>query len=242
MSLLNIMEQQKTSTRTPVIVTGKVTDNQDPDHLGRVKVKYAWRDDNDESAWVRIMTPMAGKQMGVYFLPEVDDEVVVAFQNGDIDYPIILGSLWSSNVAPPDGNNDQKNNIRMIQSRSGHKIILDDSDGQEKVTIIDKAENSIVIDSSNKLVTITSKQDMKLLATDGKITISAKEIEVKSSDGTTMESGADFSIKASSGKFGVDANELSLKASSQGTVEASAGLTLKASGNTTVKGAMVMIN
>lgn len=242
MSLLDIVERQRTASQTSVIVTGKVTDNKDPEHSGRVKVKYAWRDDNDESDWIRIMTPMAGNQMGVYFLPEIDDEVVVAFQNGDINYPIILGALWSANVPPPDANDDEKNNVRIIKSRSGHKIILDDKDGEEKVTIIDKAENSIVIDSKENLVTITSTKDMKLLAEDGKITISAKEIELKSSDGTTMESGADFSVTASSGKCSVESNELSLKASSEGTLEASANLTVKASGNTTIKGAMVMIN
>ncbi len=242
MSILEIMERQLSATRTPVIVTAKVTNNQDPEHLGRIKVKYSWRDENDESDWIRIMTPMAGNQMGVYFIPEVDDEVVIAFQNGNINFPIVLGGLWSNNIKPPDSNDDGENNIRMIKSRSGHKIIMDDKDGEEKVTIIDKSENSIVIDSKENLVTITSKQDMQLLAEDGKITISAKEIELRSSDGTTMESGADFSVTASSGTFGVESNELSLKASAQGTLEASAGLTVKASGNTTIKGAMVMIN
>jgi uncharacterized protein involved in type VI secretion and phage assembly len=242
MSLLDIIESRQSSVRTPVIVTAKVTDNQDPEHLGRVKVKYPWRADDEESDWIRVMTPMSGNEMGIYFIPEVNDELVVAFQNGDINSPIILGSLWSSVIKPPDTNQDGKNNIRMIKSRSGHKIILDDKDGEEKVTIIDKAENSIIIDSKEKLITITSKKDMKLLAEDGKISISAKEIEVKSSSGTTMESGADFTVTASSGKFGVDVNELSLKAASQGTLEASASLTVKASGNTTIKGAMVMIN
>lgn len=243
MSLLDIIEQQQTSTRSPAIVTAKVTDNCDPDKLGRIKVKYEWRDSNDESDWIRIMTPMAGNQMGVYFLPEVDDEVVVAFQNGDINAPIVLGSLWSKNIAPPDDNASQKNDIRMIQSRSGHKIILDDKDGDEKITVIDKSENSsIIIDSKNKLITITSEKDMKLVADDGKLSISAKEIEVKSTEATKMESGSDFSITASSGKVAIESNELSMKASSQATVEASGSMTVKASGNTTIKGAMVMIN
>jgi uncharacterized protein (DUF2345 family) len=113
----------------------------------------------------------------------------------------------------------------MIQSRGGHKIVLDDRDGAEKIAVTDKSGNSIVIDSKENLVSITGKKDIRLSAA-GKITISADEVEIKSTKGTAMESGADFSIKASS----------------QGSFEASAAMTIKASGNTVVKGAMVMIN
>jgi uncharacterized protein involved in type VI secretion and phage assembly len=243
MSILDILDRKRSFEGSPVIATGKVTDNKDPQKQGRVKVRYEWRDKNNESDWIRIMTPMAGKSMGVYFLPEVEDEVLVAFQNGDLDAPVILGSLWSKNIPPPDLNDNEKNDKRMIQSRSGHKIILDDKSGEEKITIVDKSgNNSIVIDSKEKLITITSEKDMKILAENGILTINAKEIAVSTSQGTSFESGADFTVKASSGKASVESMELSLKASSQGTLEASAALNVKASGNTTIKGAMVMIN
>ena len=73
------------------VVVGLVTNNQDPDKLGRVKVRFPWLGDSDESAWARLATPMAGKDRGLYFLPEVDDEVLVVFEHGDLRFPYILG-------------------------------------------------------------------------------------------------------------------------------------------------------
>jgi uncharacterized protein involved in type VI secretion and phage assembly len=222
------MQEQKIDKGMPVIVTGKVTDNVDPEHLGRVKVKYEWRDDNDESDWIRILTPMGGNEMGLYFIPEVDDEVVVAFQNGDINAPIILGSLWSSVLKPPDSNQDGKNNLRMIKSRSGHTIILDDKDGAEKISVIDKSSNnSMVIDTANNTITITSDQDIALVAKKGKITLDAKELEFKSSQATSVTAGTDFTVSASSGKAAIDAGQFDLKGSTQGSIDGGATLTVK---------------
>lgn len=243
MSMIDLLEeQQRNATRFTGIATAKVTNNKDPDGLGRVKLKYEWRNADEETDWVRLMTFMGGNETGAFFLPEVDDEVVVAFQNGDIDSPIVLGSLWSQNVVPPETNSDGENNLRLIKSRSEHKLIFDDTDGSEKITIIDKEDNSIEIDTSNKTITITSMQNMNLLAEDGKITISAKEIEVKSSEKTSMEAGSDYEVKASSGKVSVDSSELELKAAAAGKLEASGNLDVKSSAILTVKGSMVKIN
>ncbi len=174
-----------------------VTNNKDDGGVGRVKVKYPWRDNEDESYWARIATPMAGKEMGLYFLPEVGQEVLVAFKNGDIDYPYILGALWSTNKKPPETNSDGKNNIRLIKSRSGHKIVLDDTDGSEKIEVIDKSgSNFITIDTANNTIEISSNKDIKLTASNGKISLDAMEIEVKSKASTKIEAGANADLKA----------------------------------------------
>jgi uncharacterized protein involved in type VI secretion and phage assembly len=174
-----------------------VTNNQDKENLGRIKVKYPWRNNEDESYWARIMTFMAGNDMGGYFLPEVGDEVLVAFENGDIDHPIILGSLWSGKMKPPETNSDGKNNRRLIKSRSGHLIILDDKDGSEKIEVIDKSgKNLLRIDTTTNTIEITSNQDIKLKAPNGKISLDCLELEMKASTSAKLEANGNLDLKA----------------------------------------------
>ncbi len=180
------------------VAVGVVTNNQDDEGLGRVKVQFPWLSDADESNWARVAAPMAGDKRGAYFLPEVGDEVLVAFEHGDVRFPYVLGALWNGKDAPPADNADGKNNLRVIKSRSGHLIKLNDEDGKETIEIIDKDEkNKIVIDTANKAITITSDQDITLSATNGKIKLDAKEIEIKSSAASKVESGAGMDVTAS---------------------------------------------
>lgn len=186
------------AARISGVAVGVVTNNQDPDKLGRVKVRFPWLSDEDESQWARIAAPMAGKERGIYFLPEVDDEVLVAFEHGDIRFPYVVGALWNGKDAPPAANDDGKNNIRLIKSRSGHVVKLNDEDGKETIEIIDKSEkNSIVIDTAKNTITITSDKDITLKAANGTITLDAKEVKTKSSAKSTIEAGSGMDVKAS---------------------------------------------
>ena len=89
----------------------------------------------DKSAWARMSTAMAGNKMGLVVYPEKDDEVLLDFVNGNVNEPVILGSLYNGKDKPPFDNADGKNNIRTFVSRSGHVIEVDDKDGSEKITI-----------------------------------------------------------------------------------------------------------
>lgn len=192
------VQQDRQIGRIHGVVVGVVTNNQDPDDLGRVKVKLPWLSDLDETNWARIAAPMAGKQRGVYFLPEVDDEVLVAFDHGDVRFPYVLGALWNGNDAPPVTNSDGKNNIRMIKSRSGHVIKLNDEDGNETIEITDKSQkNSIVIDTSKNTITVTTDKDITLSASKGTIKLDAQKVEIASSDTTKLTSGSTMNIEAS---------------------------------------------
>lgn len=180
------------------VVVGVVTNNNDPDGMGRVKVKFPWLNDTDESHWARIAAPMAGTERGFCFYPEVDDEVLVAFEHGDIRFPYVLGGLWNGQDAPPETNSDGENNVRIIKSRSGHVVKFTDKDGEEKIEIIDSSEkNSIVIDTKENTITVTSEKDIALSATKGKISLDAQDIEITSSAATKIESSADMDLKAS---------------------------------------------
>ena len=186
------------AARIPGVAVAIVTNNQDPDKLGRVKVRFPWLSDEDESQWARVAAPMAGKERGIYFLPEVDDEVLVAFEHGDIRFPYVVGALWNGKDAPPAANDDGKNNVRVIKSRSGHVVKLNDEDGKETIEIVDKSEkNSIVIDTAKNSITITSDKDITLKAANGTITLDAKEVKTKSSAKSAIEAGSGMDIKAS---------------------------------------------
>ncbi len=188
MSITGIFEQnRRSSSKIYGVITGIVTNNQDPDELGRVKIKIPRISGEDESNWARVISFMAGKDRGAFLLPEVDDEVLVAFECGNINMPYVIGSLWNGEDVPPETNSDGENNIRMIKSRSGHIIKLDDTDGEEKIEIVDKNENNmIIIDTKNEKISIKSNKDIEISAPNGKITIDAKDIETTSSASTKI--------------------------------------------------------
>ena len=199
MNLFQELLEPTTLTRSRIygVVIGLVTNSEDPEKLGRVKVKYPWLSETDESNWARIATPMAGKERGFFFPPEVDDEVLIAFEQGDTRFPYVVGSLWNGKDAPPVVN-DGKSNLRMIKSRSGHIIQFNDENGKETIEIIDKStKNKITIDTSSNTISITSEADIELSAPKGKITLDAQALAFKSKDATKIESGSNLDIKAS---------------------------------------------
>ena len=178
------------------VVTGVVTNNQDPEGFGRVKLRFPWLSAKDESNWARCVTFMGGAERGAWFLPEVEDEVLVAFEHGRIDHPYVVGSLWNANAKPPGTNDDGKNPIRMIKTKAGHIVRLDDTDGAEKIEIIDKSEkNSIVIDTASNTLIVTVEGDITLTAK-GKIVLDCEAFEVKTKADVKMEPGGNFAVKA----------------------------------------------
>ena len=206
--LLDLLSPQDDSQHGPQSQTGKVygvvvgivTNNKDPDNQGRVKVRFPWLSDEEESWWARIATMMAGPSRGSYFLPEVDDEVLVAFDHGDMRFPYVVGGLWNGKDAPPENNSDGENNVRMIHSRNGHVLKLDDKKGAEKFEVTsssghifrldDKAgsEKVEIIDKtgSNK-ITINSVDNSIKIECLGKLTIQANDIEVTSNTKITLQ-------------------------------------------------------
>ena len=200
------------------VVIGIVTNNKDPDNQGRVKVRFPWLSDAEESWWARIATMMAGPDRGSYFLPEVDDEVLVAFDHGDVRFPYVLGALWNGQDKGPDSNEDGENNRRQIKSRSGHVlkfddksgkehfeiksksghiVRLDDSAGSEKVEVIDKSgSNSITIKSLDNSITVTCNGPLKMEALSIELT---SKTGVKISGNTNVEVTGSAMVKIQGG-------------------------------------------
>lgn len=179
------------------VTIGVVTNNQDPDKLGRVKVRFPWLSDQDESHWARVVSPMAGPERGLFCLPEVDDEVLIAFEHGLAEFPYVLGSLWNGKDKPPTANEDGKNNLRFIKSRSGHIIRLDDTDGSEKIEIIDKSgKNSVVINTKENSMAITAEADITIQSGKGKLILSGNGVEITSKAALKLEASQNMDIKA----------------------------------------------
>jgi uncharacterized protein involved in type VI secretion and phage assembly len=197
-SLLDLMSNDpaQQSGRMYGVAVGLVTNNKDPDDLGRVRMKFPWLSDDHESNWARVATVMAGPNRGAYFLPEVDDEVLVAFEHGDVRFPYVLGAMWNGQDKPPANNSDGKNNIRVMHSRSGHLIRLDDSDGSEKIEIIDKTgNNSLTIESSNNNITLTCTGKIKLQATQGIEITSDADVKIQANTSMNLEASGETVLK-----------------------------------------------
>lgn len=197
MSVLNYLLSGSGSSSINGVVIGVVSNTEDPDKLGRIKVKFPWLSPEAESTWARVVSLFAGKEKGIVFFPEIDDEVLIAFQNGNINMPFVIGSLWNGVDAPPETNEDGKGDIKMIKTRAGHTIKFSDKEGEEKIEIIDSSEaNSFTIDAKENKISIVSKQDIELSAPEGKVSIQAKEFEMKTDANLVLEAGADFEIKS----------------------------------------------
>lgn len=133
-----------------------VTDVADPDAQGRVKVKLPWvgeEDGESAQAWARVATLMAGPGRGTWFIPDVDDEVLISFMAGDPRHPVVIGSLWNGQDAPPetmDGAGD--NVLRTIKTESGHVLQFDDTSGASRITLTSSGGHELVLDDGNREV------------------------------------------------------------------------------------------
>ena len=249
-SLILGPEKEHEINRIGGVVTGVVTSNVDPQKLGRVQVKYPWlpkmSSSELSSGWARLAFVGGGADRGIVFLPEVNDEVLLAFENGDMSAPYVLGVLYNGKDKPPKGSAElvdsgtKKVNQRVIVSRSGHKIILDDTSGKEKITVEDKTgKNKIEIDSTKNEFKIISEGKLDLqskgdltLTSDGKLTLKAKQDFSASTDsGMDLKAQKAISINASQ-KVDITGNQ-SVSVSGNQKVELKsgpAGLTMQASG------------
>jgi phage baseplate assembly protein V len=179
------------------VAVGVVTNNQDPEDMHRVKVSFPWLNGGAESNWARVTAAMAGNGRGAYFLPEVGDEVLVAFEHGSADHPFVIGSLWNGQDTAPESNANGENNHRTLHSRSGHVVRLNDTAGSETIEIIDKTGNQkVVIDSAANTITIEAQGDISVTSSTGKLSMSAVGIELDSKAGVKVKAAANMDLEA----------------------------------------------
>jgi phage protein D/phage baseplate assembly protein gpV len=230
-SLLAAIDGAKPRPGSGGVVIGIVTNIKDPDGLSRVKVKFPWLDNDQESDWARLATPGAGKDRGFFSMPEVEDEVLVAFEQGDRNKPYVLGGLWNGKDKPPaTAEKGGKVQVRAFKSRAGHVITLNDEDGAGKQLIEIKTAggHTITLGDGDKLIKIKSQSHS--------ITLDDQGRAVK------LESGGDVEIKGAGGKLAISASGVELSSNASLKVQANAMLDVKTSAVLNIQGSLVKIN
>ncbi|WP_027666492.1 phage baseplate assembly protein V [Rhizobium leguminosarum] len=210
------------------VVIGTVVSLDDPLALNRVQVRLPYLG-NQVAPWARMVTPMAGGGRGLVMRPEVGDEVLIVYEQGDPRRAYVVGALWSNLDQPPDAGPDPSaNHWRFIRSRSGHLVKLDDTPGQERIEIEGK-------DGKSRLVIDTAGDSIALLAESGSITIEATA-------GTVTVNAPDAQVSVNAAQVSVDAtDEVQIKATSI-NVKATADLAIEAGGMLSLKGSQIALN
>lgn len=168
----------------------EVLSNADPKSKGRVEVRFQWQRGEMKTAWIRVMTPDAGisdlvsQNRGYVHIPEVGDTVMVGFRYNDPNRPFVMGSMFNGSTGA-GGNID--NNIKTTITRSGHTIKFDDTDKRESITITDKNNNIIFIDTANSSIHMSAPENF---------TITAKNIDITASQNLSMTAGKNMGISA----------------------------------------------
>ena len=262
---LNMFEGPPSTNKFYGIVTGIVVDNKHPEGEYRVKVKFPWireadaqytggtPDDEDFfSTWCRVVQFMGGKERGSFFLPEPDDEVVIAFEHGDVRFPMVIGALWNGKDTPFYDNNaqDGKNCYSTIRTRSGHciqwidkaddkteRIVLQTKIGKDECTTDHKSRDGHFIcldhtDGEEKIEIYDREQKRYILldATNEKITIECTgDIEIHATKNIVMKADENFTIEAGSDGTVKTGSNYKMEAGGTADQESSSAHTIKGS-------------
>jgi len=225
------------------VYVGLVTNNHDPINMGRIKVKFPWMHGAVESNWARMVQPYAGRERGMFFLPEVGDEVLVMFELGDFSQPLIVGATWNGVDPPPEpGDPGGDNHHKIIETRSGHTLVFGDAPGEEYIELFDSSlQNSVRWDSKTDSISITAQTgDIIIRAPQGAVNLLAKDIAFNVTDSATRDVGGDESVTVEQTATEVANNSKSWKANASLTGKCKT-LTFSASTRCTVSGSAASV-
>ncbi len=173
------------------LYAGIVEDNKDPEDRGRVRVKLEWISSDFTTEWANVAQIYAGDGYGAYWIPEVEDQVIVAFMRGQLSLPIVLGSIYSQRAMPKlvrSGSSDPK----YFRTRGGHMLLMEDGPGR-KIELIDASrDNSVVIDTEANSITVKSGGDVTIEAA-GSLVLKGNDVTIKAA-GTVTVSGSKINL------------------------------------------------
>ncbi len=211
----------------------------DPEKGYRIQVELPWLDGTNKSLWARMSTMLASQSFGTFFLPDIGDEVLIGFMNQDPSHPIVIGSLYSEKHKPPY-EFEAKNSKKAIVSREKLCVLFDEE--KKAVTISTPGKNTIEISDGGKCIKLTDQNKNEVTLDSSGITLSsAKDIVIKAKGAIKMEANAKITGEAKQ-DVSLKGINVKLQAKAGATIKGNATAELSASGQTTVKGAMVMIN
>jgi len=194
---MNMDEGFSSGSMTLGVTLGTVSNAKDDKGLGRVKVKFILKGQEVESGWLQVMSFFAGPGYGAFFLPQPGDSALLAFADGDASQAYVLGFMWNG-VQKPPLEAAQQQDVRVIKTKGGKTIALDDSE-KENITITDSKNNRIVIDTANNKISISSEGDFAISAK-GTLTISGAQVVVQNTAGSVKADLSGSSMQLQGGQ------------------------------------------
>lgn len=237
------MSQYESSSNRKIdgVMIGIVTDNNDPAGLGRVKLNLPIREVENETNWARIATMAGGAGYGSYFVPEVGDEVLVAFHLGEVRQPYVIGALWNNNQPPPNAASAgiTENSIRMIKTKAGHQLRFEDGKIEGKIILKARRNQSIEINDLMDSITITDGVGTNRIEINGGF---RQNVSIRSGL-STIKMNADGRITISSKSvLTISGGVINISAKGLLNLSGKAGVMLKSSGPVMIKGAIIKAN
>lgn len=229
------------------IALAKITNIKDPKNLGRVKCSYITSDDDaGETGWIFCLTPFGGNDYGAFFHPNVGDVVALAYQNGDIHRPFVIGYLWVQDAKPPLTVQDGENKDYRLTTPNKSYADFYDEKGKEKITVATPKKRTIVMDDENELLEIDDgKNKISMNGKEGSVeVICEKKLTIKVGSGVTITcDGNSGSVEIKTNKeIKLSSAQINAKASGTAEISANSSVTVKSSGVMTIKGSMTKIN
>lgn len=248
-------QSQSTDETVPGVAIGIVKENWDKEHPGMVKVEYFLGEKGKNlTGWVPVAAPYAGKEYGVYALPEIGSEVVLAFQMGERNCPIVIGSVFSKVNPVPKETALEKNTVKRLRTKGGCEIVFSEEEGKEQILIetpknlkllledeketiqvADKdGKNGIILDTKQGIMTLMADKSMELkVGGNVMVSLDGKTKTVQLASGKQVFK-ADQSVEVKGQTLKLEGTTVSMKGN--GTLK------LESGGSTQVKGAMVQLN
>lgn len=229
------------------ITLAEVTSIKDPDHIGRVRCRMLSTDkDSGDLGWAFVATPYAGKDRGIFFLPNEKDIVLIAFESGDVRRPYVIGSIWGGGQDAPV-KITEKNDTCMIKTKQNNTITLSDTEKRESITVETPGGHHVVLNDETGLMQIGDKNNKN------SVTLNSKQgtLEVKCVNKVTLKVGElNLTLDGQTGNvslsgamnFSVDSDQIKLQAKASAEIKSSGQATVASGGITVVKGGMVKIN
>jgi uncharacterized protein involved in type VI secretion and phage assembly len=241
------------------MLVGIVTDNEDPEGMGRVKVKFPTLTEDHTSNWARVVSMGAANSRGFDCLPEIDDEVLVAFEHGDIHRPYVLGGVWNGQDAPPnkpeDNVQDGKVRLRTIQTRTGHKLQFVEEDKQEKAGIYleTTGKHKVRLNDSDAFVEIETAagnvvklddkgQSIKIQTTAGQMITIQDPTDIAVTSNGNLSCNAPMSITNTAGAIANTATgAIAWNAGAAASLTTGATFTITSGGNVTITAPLISL-
>ena len=243
------------SQNIPGFVQGVVVENNNDKFKGMVKVEFTvWESGKNMCEWVRLLSPYTGKDYGMYWVPEIDEVVLVGFIGGSLKRPFLLGSLYPGGASIVNENFHKENQVKHIKTKGGVDILIREEKGKEKVTLTTPKGSQILVDDENECCILSDKSAKNVLKLDykgGQVELTAEKIMKLKAGKTELSmdgNSGDISIKGT--KIAVQAdNEIGLNAKAalkmqgaQVELKGQGQINVQSSGPLALKGAITQIN